>query len=165
MDTSTANATITQFLDTEAAFALRVTQLSDRLYEQMAQALVERGLKIVTKTMGIVQLIYSEGPASQSDIAKRLRYSHQLTAQRLAWLYKHGFADTQRDPRDGRRTLISLTATGEREGKKLQDFLPGLIAAYRDLFRELDINLDALIQRADQALLDRSISQRMGPTS
>ncbi|MEL6369803.1 MAG: hypothetical protein AAFR03_03690 [Pseudomonadota bacterium] len=150
-----------QFLDTEAAFALRAKQLAERLYDQMADALPEKGLRIASKTMGIVQLLYSEGSKSQADIAGRLRYSHQLTAQRLAWLYEHEFAVSVPDENDARRRIIQLTASGLSEGKKLQSFLPELTAAYEALFTEIGINLDAAIQKADQALDNNPLKDRM----
>lgn len=150
-----------QYLDTEAAFALRTKHLVDRLYDQMADALVERGLIIISKTMGIVQLLYSEGAKSQADIADRLKYSHQLTAQRLSWLYDNAFVFSERDPKDARRRLVQLTAAGVVEGKKLQAFLPLLIEAYDDLFKEIEIDLDAAVQKADRALQEIPLKTRM----
>ncbi|MEQ9315017.1 MAG: hypothetical protein RLN72_04140, partial [Henriciella sp.] len=150
-----------QYLDTDAAFALRTKHLVDRLDDQIADALIEKGLKIVTKTMGIVQLLYSEGAKSQADIADRLKYSHQLTAQRLAWLYDNDFAISERDPSDARRRLVQLTSAGMSEGKKLQSFLPKLIDAYQSLFEEIEIDLDAAIQRAHRALDGTPLKTRM----
>ncbi len=153
-----------QFLETEAAFALRVKQLADRLYDQMADALVERELKIISKTMGIVQLLYSEGAKSQAEIADRLKYSHQLAAQRLAWLYENDFVVAKRDPSDARRRLVQLTSAGMAEGKKLQTFLPVLIRAYDGLFEEISIDLDAAIQKAERALAESPLKARMALT-
>ena len=153
-----------QFLDTEAAFALRAKHLVDRLYDQMAEALVDEGLNIVSKTMGIVQLLYSEGPKSQADIAERLKYSHQLTAQRLSWLYDNEFVVSERDPNDARRRLVQLTSAGMAEGERLQAFLPLLIGAYEDLFQEIDIDLDAAIQKADLALDEIPLKARLPRT-
>ena len=101
--------TDSQFLETRAAFALRVKQLHDRLSEQLDAAMAKCGLLIPGKTTGIVQLLYSEGPRSKADIADRLRYSHQLTTQRLAWLLKHGMAETNPDPEDGRRQIVNFS--------------------------------------------------------
>ncbi len=154
-----------QFLDTEAAFALRAKQLVDRLYEQMADALIERGLKIISKTMGIVQLLYSEGAKSQAQIADRLKYSPQLTTQRLAWLIDNEFVVSQRDPSDARRRLVQLTSAGMAEGSKLQSFLPDLISAYDALFEEIGIDLDAAIQKADVALEATPLKERMARPS
>ena len=150
-----------QFLDTEAAFGLRAKCLVDRVYDQLADALLERGLTIISKTMGIVQLLYSEGSKSQADIADRLRYSHQLTAQRLTWLYENDFVAYARDPSDARRRLAQLTPAGMAEGKKLQSFLPVLTRAYHDLFEEIAIDLDAAIQQADRALEQKPLKARM----
>lgn len=150
-----------QYLETEAAFALRTKQLVDRIYDQMADALVEGGLNIISKTMGIVQLLYSEGAKSQADIAERLKYSHQLTAQRLAWLYDNKFVVSERDPNDARRRLVQLTSNGISEGKKLQAFLPLLIEAYDALFDEIEIDLDAAVQKADRALRAKPLKARM----
>lgn len=151
----------TQFLDTKAAFALRVTQLSERLYGQMAESMAARDVHLATKTMGIVQLLYSEGTRSQAEIAQRLRYSHQLTAQRLSWLYKRQYAVSIPDPDDGRRSLIELTQAGQAEGAKLQNFLPLLIDSYLNLFDQLGVDLDELVQRADQLLAKVPLSERM----
>ena len=153
--------TETQFLDTKAAFALRVPQLAERLSAQLAESMAERDVRLATKTMGIVQLLYSEGPHSQAAISQRLRYSHQLTAQRLTWLYKHQYASASPDPHDGRRNLIGLTEEGRAEGAKLQRFLPLLIEAYEHLFGELEIDFDEMVKRADQLLLETPLSERM----
>ena len=154
-----------QYLDTEAAFALRTKHLVDRLYDQLADALVEKGLIIISKTMGIVQLLYSEGAKSQADIAERLKYSHQLTAQRLSWLYDNEFVVSERDPEDARRRLVQLTSAGLQEGEKLQAFLPQLIEAYDALFEEIEIDLDAAVQKADRALQENPLIARMSPST
>ncbi|MEO1243027.1 MAG: MarR family transcriptional regulator [Pseudomonadota bacterium] len=149
-----------QFLDSQAAFALRVKQLHDRLYEQMDDALVQSGLKLHAKTTGIVQLLYQEGPCSVGQIAERLRYSHQLATQRLSWLLDRHYAESERDPDDLRRRRVVLTKTGVREAKKLQDFLPRLSASYSDLFTETGLNLDAAISAADEALKTTPLIKR-----
>ena len=141
-----------QFLDTSAAFALRVKQLQDRLAEQMEDAMAQFGLGIAGKTTGIVQLLYSEGPASTAQIAQRLRYSHQLAAQRLSWLLEHGMAIADADKNDRRRQIIKLTKRGLAQAEKLQRFLPQLRDAYADLFEELGFDLDAAIVQANSAL-------------
>lgn len=150
-----------QFLETDAAFALHVKQLQDRLYGQMEVALQDFGLAIPSKTMGIVQLLYSKGPHSKASIAKTLLYSHQLTAQRLAWLLDQKMAEITPDVSDRRRQLASLTGSGIEQAEKLQDFLPRLNQAYAHLFTELDVNLNALIERASVALEETSITQRI----
>ncbi len=150
-----------QFLETDAAFALHVKQLQDRLDTQMGHALEDFGLAIPSKTTGIVQLLYSKGPCSKADISKALLYSHQLTAQRLSWLLDHNMVRMNPDVSDRRRQLASLTDSGIYQAERLQDFLPRLSDAYAHLFAELDINLNALIKRTSAALDDTSITERI----
>ena len=150
-----------QFLDTDAAFALHVKQLQDRLNDQIADLLLECGLTLPGKTTGIVQLLYSEGPCSKSRIAQRLRYSHQLTTQRLSWLTKNGMATTEPDPDDGRAQIVKLTREGEAEGKMLQVFLPKLRDTYKDLFQEIGFDLNDMVLQADSALAKTPLTERL----
>lgn len=151
----------TQFLDTSAAFALRVQQLQDRLMEQMEDAMAQCGLTIPGKTTGIVQMLYFEGHSSTAEIAQRLRYSHQLAAQRLAWLLEHGIASADADKNDRRRQIVKLTKRGLAEAKKLQRFLPQLHGAYSHLFEELGFDLDAAIVQANNALDAMPLADRL----
>ena len=150
----------TQFLNTDAAFALRVKQLQDKLYDQMETAMAQFGLKIPSKTSGIVQLLFSEGPRSKADIARELDYSHQLAAQRLSWLLKHGMVEMQADAADKRRQFAVLTQAGRHEAETLQRFLPKLSDAYASLFAEMNLDLNAVIERANSALISIPITER-----
>lgn len=150
-----------QFLNTQAAFALRVKHLQDLLNNQMEAAMEDAGLAIPSKVTGIVQLLYSEGEQSIAEIASRLGYSHQLATQRIYWLLKHKMAETGIDPTDRRKQNVKLTRLGRSEGKRLQRFLPCLSDAYSSLFRELDLDLDAAITAACSALELNSIGERI----
>lgn len=153
--------TKTQFLDTNAAFALHVKQLQDRLNDQMEEAMAQCGLAIPGKTTGIVQLLYSEGACSKAQIAARLRYSHQLATQRLDWLLKHDMAVAETDPDDRRRQVVKLTRAGIAQAKKLQAFLPRLGSAYSHLFGELGFDLDAAVLQASRALDAAPLAARL----
>lgn len=152
---------IMQFLDTQAAFALRVKHLQDLLNSQMEMAMRDAGLAIPSKVTGIVQLLYSEGEQSIAQIASRLGYSHQLATQRIQWLLKHNMAETGIDPSDRRKQNLKLTRLGRSEGNRLQQFLPSLSDAYSSLFRELGLDLDAAIIAACSALELNSIGERI----
>jgi len=151
-----------QFLKTEAAFGLNLSQFSDRIYAQMSDALAAEGILVPAKSTGIIQVLFSEGPCSQADIASQLRTSHQLIAQRVTALLKQSILELKPDPNDGRRKLLLLTKKGRDEGQKLQSFLPKLIRAYHDLNAEIGLDFHDLITRANRALDGRSLSDRLG---
>ena len=52
------------------------------------------------------------GPASASELAGAERIRPQSMAATLATLDEQGLIRRERDPEDGRRMLVSLTATG-----------------------------------------------------
>lgn len=151
------------FFDTRAAFAMRVGQLATLLYEQMEDCLAARDLQLPGYATSIVQTLYHGGPQSISEIADRLRLSHQLASQRVKWLVREGFAETAPSPEDGRRRIVSLTEQGRGEGDKLQAFLPLLRAAYSDLFEEIGADLHRAVLDARTALAERPLEVRCNP--
>jgi DNA-binding MarR family transcriptional regulator len=56
-----------------------------------------------------------EGPQSVSDLAASERVRPQSMAQTVADLEREGFVQRRPDPDDGRRALVSLTATGKEK--------------------------------------------------
>ena len=152
---------LTQFLDTDAAFALNLARLSDQLYDQMQLAMAGDGVTIPARLTGIVQLLHSEGAQSQADIAQRLGLSHQLVAQRLTWLTRHKMIETRPDPDDGRRKLITLTGAGGKQADGLQAFLPKLLKTYERLFAELGLDLHGAVQGAGAALDAEPLQDRI----
>lgn len=152
------------FFDTQAAFALRVGQLATLLYEQMEDCLDARDLQVPAYTTSIVQTLYHAGPQSISDLASRLRLSHQLASQRVKWLVREDFAEVAPGRDDARRRIVSLTAAGRAEAEKLQEFLPVLRAAYTDLFEEVGSDLHRAVLRAATALAERPLRERCDST-
>ena len=148
------------FFTTRAAFAMRVSQLSSLLYEQMERCLVSRGLRLRSYTTSIVQTLPHAGPQSITELAGSLQLSHQLASQRVRWLVGEGFATIERGAQDRRRRIVTLTADGSAEAEKLQGFLPVLEAAYTDLFDEIGLDVDRAVLDATAALADRPLAIR-----
>lgn len=148
------------FFTTRAAFAMRVSQLSSLLYQQMERCLVSRGLRLRGYTTSIVQTLHHAGPQSITELAGSLQLSHQLASQRVRWLVGEGFATIERGAQDRRRRIVTLTADGSAEAEKLQGFLPVLEAAYTDLFDEIGLDVDRAVLDATAALADRPLAIR-----
>jgi DNA-binding MarR family transcriptional regulator len=147
------------FFATSAAFAMRVGQLAAMIYEQMDGFLAAQGVKLPGYTTSIVQTLFHAGPQSISDLAVRLRLSHQLASQRVQWLVRAGFA-TVASGTDRRVRIVKLTRAGRAEADKLQRFLPMIEAAYGDLFDEIGLDLHDAVVRASAALADRPLATR-----
>jgi DNA-binding MarR family transcriptional regulator len=55
------------------------------------------------------------GPAASADLARQEQISPQSMGATMSELEARGLVSRQRDPDDGRRILLSISATGRRE--------------------------------------------------
>ncbi|TVT53537.1 MarR family transcriptional regulator [Amycolatopsis rhizosphaerae] len=58
--------------------------------------------------------LYRDGPATQAQLAAAEHVRQQSMAATLGVLDELGFLDRARDPRDGRRVILSLSEPGEK---------------------------------------------------
>ena len=123
------------FFTTRAAFAMRVSQLSSLLYQQMERCLVSRGLRLRGYTTSIVQTLHHAGPQSITELAGSLQLSHQLASQRVRWLVGEGFVTIDRGAEARRRRLVTLPPDGPAEAENLQACPPVLDPASAALVR------------------------------
>ncbi len=156
---------MTNYLSTNAAFALKVKDLHDLLGKQIGDAMDQSGIVIPAKTTAIVELLFEKDILSKADISKELNFSHQLCTQRLAWLEEHKLVSVTEDSRDRRRQVIQLTEQGKSEARKLRIFLPKLQHAYEALFSELGLNLDDVMRQAARVLEHDSLADRISRNS
>ncbi|MGA9834426.1 MAG: MarR family transcriptional regulator [Trebonia sp.] len=96
------------------------------------------------------------GPATSSDLAKQDRISPQSMGATLAALEAQGLVARDRDPGDGRRVVLSITAAGrqlvnDRRGARSEliaaALRDGFTAAERDLLLAAAPLLERLAER------------------
>ncbi len=97
------------------------------------------------------------GPATSSDLARVDRISPQSMGVTVAALLDRGLIERNRDPQDGRRIVLSITAAGRRTlGDKRGARTEHIAAALRDGFsagelRHLE-SATALLERLAETL-------------
>ena len=84
------------------------------------------------------------GKATIGELAARLGIRHHSTVGLVDRLVRRGYLVRRADPRDRRRTFLSLTAAGERA-------LAGLAAAHRRELRRVAPLLKSLLSRLGPA--------------
>ena len=123
--------------DYEVAAALRVA--IGMLVRKMRQAHLPGELTL-SETWALSRLDRN-GPATSSELAKLDRISPQSMGATLATLEQRGLIERRRDPADGRRVVLSITAAGrqlvnDRRGARSEM----IAAALRDGFTTAERN-------------------------
>ena len=131
--------------DTDAAIrlALALKRLRARLREQSGWS--STGLSI--SQLSILQRLRLDGPATAASLAAAEHVSQQAIAQSVAPLRSAGLVRSRPDPKDGRKSVISISDAGLR--------LRESIIASRTSW--LARAVDATIGVEERAALDKAI--------
>jgi DNA-binding MarR family transcriptional regulator len=93
---------------TANALALAMTRLRSRLRGEAGMHRI--GLSL--SQLSVLGWLTTDGPTTAARLATVEHVSQQAIAQSLATLKAEGFVASEPDPSDGRKTLLSATATG-----------------------------------------------------
>ncbi len=111
--------------DYEVAAALRIA--IGMLVRKLRQAQLPGELTL-SETWALSRLDRN-GPATSSELAKLDRISPQSMGATLAALEERGLIERRRDPADGRRVVLSITAAGRQLVNDRRDARSEMIAA------------------------------------
>ena len=144
------NGTVTEAA-ARAATDLRV--LVSRLRRRFRDLYDQEDL--TASQMAVLGRLYTDGPASTSDLAAAEHVRPQSMATTLLALEEHGMIKREPDPTDGRRQLISLREAGlgsVRDSRKQRDewLARALQERYSDRERSTIIEALALLERLTQ---------------
>jgi DNA-binding MarR family transcriptional regulator len=139
--------------DYEVAAALRVA--IGMLVRKMRQARLPGELTL-PETWALSRLD-RYGPATSSDLARQDRISPQSMGATLAVLERRGLIERRRDPADGRRVVLSITAAGrqlvnDRRGARSEMIAAALRDGFTAAERDQLLALAPLLERLAEKL-------------
>jgi DNA-binding MarR family transcriptional regulator len=120
-----------------------ITRLRSRLREEVG--IDGTGLSI--SQMSVLSHILQEGPVTAAELAAAQHVSPQSIAQNLAVLKAAGLIQTERDPGDGRKTLITASESSRQ--------LVTSVRASKESY--LARAIDALVGPEERADLERAV--------
>jgi DNA-binding MarR family transcriptional regulator len=124
--------------------SVAITRLRARLREEAGV----NGTGLSVSQMSVLWNILQEEPVTAAELAAAQHVSPQAIAQNLAVLKAAGLIDTERDPGDGRKTLITASEPSRQ--------LVTSVRASKESY--LARTIDALVSPAERADLDRAIA-------
>jgi len=92
--------------------AMLVLRLATQVVEGIQDGLAERGFADVRPAHGFAFVRISTGDATVLDVAEHLGVTKQAASQLVEQLVRRGYLTRDRDPRDGRARLLTLTERG-----------------------------------------------------
>lgn len=139
--------------------AHRLKRTMQRLMDESAEVHERLGLPIKPRWGSTLLLLEAEGPLTVTEVAERLKLAHPSVVQSLDDMAGMGLVRRSKDPTDGRRSVLSLSAKGRRWMPRLHEAWEHLARVHEQVFEGEDIL--GLLQRADSALDEKSLTERV----
>jgi DNA-binding MarR family transcriptional regulator len=132
-------------------------RLADRMVADAGEFYVRQGVTAPARTASTLLLLREQGPQTVTDLAAKLRQSHPLAITWIRQLGKLGFVAQSTDPADRRRTVVSLTHSGEEEAERTRAALEQLGRAYEQLLADSGTALFDGLWRLDALTSDGAL--------
>ena len=98
----------------ELALGSRLKALSDHFYQAVDEVYRACGADIESRWFPVLRFLRDVGPTTVTDMATAIGQTHSAVSQLADRLVDAGMVVRQRDPQDGRRSVLALTDAGER---------------------------------------------------
>jgi DNA-binding MarR family transcriptional regulator len=134
-----------------AFLAHLLRRLSDELVRGASAWYPQAGVDAPPRTTSTLLALAERGPLGVTEIASLLRQSHPLVISWIRQLDAAGLIRSRADARDGRRTVIALTAKGRDEVARLREALVVMAAASQQLMDAAGPGLFEALTRMDDA--------------
>lgn len=96
----------------ELALGSRLKSLSDQCYAAVDELYRACGAPIESRWFPVMRYLWEHGPSPVTEVAIAIGQTHSAVSQLCGPLMHAGMLTRRSDPRDGRRSLLSLTSRG-----------------------------------------------------
>ena len=137
-----------------AFLAHLLRRLSDELVQGAALWYPTMGVTAPPRTLSTLIALDDLGPLGVTELARLLRQTHPLVITWIRELTSLSFVTTGSDQKDGRRSLIALTAKGRAEVRRVRAALVGMEQASIRLLEQSGDGVLAALWRMESACRD-----------
>jgi len=141
----------------ELALGSRLKALSDHFYQVVDDVYRTCGAGIEARWFPVLRYLRDVGPTTVTDVSLAIGQTHSAVSQLADRLVEAGMVQRQRDPQDGRRSVLVLTEAGDRA---LGELGPVWLAIRRGMADSLGPRGATLLEAIDgceQSLTERPL--------
>ena len=142
-----------------AALGGRIRRLSERLDGDAGRVYKAQRMKFEQRWFGVINQLSIHGSLTVTELAEILRIRHASVSQTRSSLERAGLVRGIRDPNDGRRRAILLTAKGKNLVAQMRPIWDALSAASVELDEEAK-QVSAALARLESAMARKSLFER-----
>ncbi len=143
------------------AIGSRLRLLSNRMTDDAASIFQLYGNDLQPRWFPVYYVLSESGPMSVTDIAAEIGHSQPSVSQILREMSKKGLIKEKKDAKDGRRTVVSLTAKGSAMKARMEQQYADVENAVEQLMAQTQSNLWQAIEEWEYLLNQRSLLQRV----
>lgn len=145
----------------EMSLAINLRRLGDRLMSEASRVYDREGTGFRPRWLPVAWALRGGSARSISDLARSLGVSHTAVNQVAAEMAREGLIRWRRDPTDGRKRLLELTAAGRSTVDSLEGLWDEVRAATREVLAESGHDLLEALLAVEAALDARPLELRV----
>jgi len=145
----------------KAFLAHLLRRLSDELIQAAKEWYPSVGITAPPRTISTLLALEANGPLGVTQLASVLRQSHSLVIVWVRELSNLSLVDSWTDPTDGRRTVVALTAKGDKEVVNLGRALALMQEASREILSPNDEALWQGLWQVEKSLREKPFLSRL----
>jgi GNAT superfamily N-acetyltransferase/predicted transcriptional regulator len=143
------------------ALGSRLRRLSDLVTEEAAQIYRLYDIHFQPRWFPVFYVLSEDGAKTITEIAQAIGHSHVSVSQIVKDMSRNGYTVEKSDPRDGRKTLVTLSDAGKEISRKIQDQYRDVNDAIETAMAETSHNLWEALEEWEHLLEQKSLLQRV----
>ena len=143
------------------AIGSRLRFLNERIYDDAAQLYKLYGVSLKPKWWPVYYILSEDQNVSITEIAREIGHSHPSVSNIVREMREAGLVIETKDPTDGRRNLVSLSAKGKKIAAKIADQYEDVDRAVESLLDQTTHNLWLAMEEFEFLLNDKGLIQRV----
>lgn len=136
-------------------------RIASRIVDASDEVLSDYGVIVPSKMVSVVHLLHVRGPQTVMAIATQTSQSHPLIHKYVQQLKSLELVTTREGDADRRQTLVTLTAAGQAQARRLVGARTHIVPALEKLMLEADAHVFEPLWRIEAALKDKSMTERI----